>query len=104
MLRLDQLFQKCEALAVQGEVANALKLYQAYVGHEAAENKHMACFNMGSLQQSQGDTVGAEASYRASIAINPSLAQATINLGLLLEKTGRKPEALIDKPRRLIAA
>ena len=96
MLRLDQLFQKCEALAVQGEVANALKLYQAYVGHEAAENKHMACFNMGSLQQSQGDTVGAEASYRASIAINPSLAQATINLGLLLEKTGRKPEALIE--------
>jgi predicted O-linked N-acetylglucosamine transferase (SPINDLY family) len=90
------LFQKCETLAVQGEVANALKLYQAYVGHEAAENKHMAYFNMGSLQQSQGDTVGAEASYRASIAINPSLAQATINLGLLLEKTGRKPEALIE--------
>ncbi len=96
MLRLDQLFQKCEALTSQGETANALKLYQAYVGHQAAEHKHMAYFNLGSLQQSQGDTRGAEASYRASVAINPSLAQATINLGLLLEKTGRKAEALIE--------
>ena len=96
MLRLDQLFSKAEALTAQGEAGNALKLYQAYVAHDAAENKHMAYFNMGSLQQSQGDTVGAEASYRASTAINSSLAQATINLGLLLEKTGRKPEALIE--------
>lgn len=96
MLRLDQLFQKCEALTAQNEVGNALKLYQAYVSHESAENKHMAYFNMGSLQQSQGDAIGAEASYRASVAINPSLAQATINLGLLLEKTGRKPDALIE--------
>jgi predicted O-linked N-acetylglucosamine transferase (SPINDLY family) len=96
MLRLDQLFQKCEALTAQKEVDHALKLYQAYVSHEAAENKHMAYFNMGSLQQSQGDAIGAEASYRASVAINPALAQATINLGLLLEKTGRKTEALIE--------
>ena len=96
MLRLEQLFQKCEALTSQGEVANALKLYNAYVGHVAAEHKHMAFFNLGSLQQSQGDSVGAEASYRASIAIDPSLAQSTINLGLLLEKTGCKAEALIE--------
>ena len=96
MLRLDQLFSKAEALTAQGEAGNALKLYQAYVAHDAADNKHMAYFNLGSLQQSQGDAKGAEASYRESIAINPTLAQATINLGLLLEKTGRKPEALIE--------
>ncbi len=96
MLRLDQLFQKCESLTSQDETENAYKLYGAYVGHPASEQKHKAFFNLGSLKQLNGDLKGAEDSYRACIAMDISLAQAFINLGLILEKTGRVQEALIE--------
>jgi predicted O-linked N-acetylglucosamine transferase (SPINDLY family) len=96
MLRLDQLFQKCESLTSQNETENAYKLYGAYVGHPASEQKHKAFFNLGSLKQLNCDLKGAEESYRACIAMDISLAQAFINLGLILEKTGRIQEALIE--------
>jgi predicted O-linked N-acetylglucosamine transferase (SPINDLY family) len=74
--------------------AEAVQLYLAYITQPKSEKRHMALYNLGSLQQAQGDKAGAEASYRACIAIDPSLGQAIINLGLLLEKTARKQEAL----------
>jgi len=74
--------------------AQAVQLYLAYITQPKSEKRHMALYNLGSLQQAQGDKVGAEASYRACIAMDPSLGQAIINLGLLLEKTARKQEAL----------
>ncbi len=94
MLRIDQLFQKTQSLVDQGMQAEAVQLYLAYATQPASEKRHMALYNLGSLQQAQGDMQGAEASYRACIAIDPSLGQAAVNLGLLLEKTGRKQEAL----------
>ena len=94
MLRIDQLFQKTQALVDQGMQAEAVQLYLAYATQPASEKRHMALYNLGSLQQAQGDMPGAEASYRACIALDPSLGQAIVNLGLLLEKTGRKQEAL----------
>jgi predicted O-linked N-acetylglucosamine transferase (SPINDLY family)/ADP-heptose:LPS heptosyltransferase len=94
MLRIDQLFQKTQALVDQGMQAEAVQLYLAYATQPASEKRHMALYNLGSLQQAQGDMLGAEASYRACIALDASLGQAAVNLGLLLEKTGRKQEAL----------
>ena len=94
MLRIDQLFQKTQALVDQGMQAEAVQLYLAYITQPKSEKRHMALYNLGSLQQAQGDMPGAEASYRACIALDPSLGQAAVNLGLLLEKTGRKQEAL----------
>jgi len=94
MLRIDQLFQKTQALVDQGMQAEAVQLYLAYATQPASEKRHMALYNLGSLQQAQGDMAGAEASYRACIAMDASLGQAIVNLGLLLEKTGRKQEAL----------
>ena len=94
MLRIDQLFQKTQALVDQGMQAEAVQLYLAYATQPQSEKRHMALYNLGSLQQAQGDMPGAEASYRACIALDASLGQAAVNLGLLLEKTGRKQEAL----------
>jgi predicted O-linked N-acetylglucosamine transferase (SPINDLY family) len=94
MLRIDQLFQKTQALVDQGMPAEAVQLYLAYATQPKSEKRHMALYNLGSLQQAQGDMPGAEASYRACIALDASLGQAIVNLGLLLEKTGRKQEAL----------
>ncbi len=94
MLRLDQLFTKAQSLVDQSMQAQAVQLYLAYITQPKSEKRHMALYNLGSLQQAQGDKVGAEASYRACISMDPSLGQAIINLGLLLEKTARKQEAL----------
>jgi predicted O-linked N-acetylglucosamine transferase (SPINDLY family) len=94
MLRIDQLFQKTQALVDQGMQTEAVQLYLAYATQPKSEKRHMALYNLGSLQQAQGDMPGAEASYRACIALDASLGQAVVNLGLLLEKTGRKQEAL----------
>jgi predicted O-linked N-acetylglucosamine transferase (SPINDLY family) len=94
ILRIDQLFQKTQSLVDQGMQVEAVQLYLAYATQPASEKRHMALYNLGSLQQAQGDMPGAEASYRACISIDPSLGQAAVNLGLLLEKTGRKQEAL----------
>ena len=94
MLRIDQLFQKSQALVDQGLPSEAVQLHLAYATQSVSEKRHMALYNLGSLQQAQGDMPGAEASYRACIALDPNLGQAIVNLGLLLEKTGRYQEAL----------
>jgi predicted O-linked N-acetylglucosamine transferase (SPINDLY family) len=56
----------------------------------------MALYNYGALQQANKDIEGAEASYKACIELDPSLGQAIVNLGLLLERSQRKQEALIQ--------
>ncbi len=96
LLRLDQLFQKAKSLDESGESDIALALYQAYISNEKSEKRHMALYNYGALQQAQKDIAGAEASYRACIALEPSLGQAIVNLGLLLERSQRKQEALVQ--------
>jgi len=73
MLRLDQLFTKAQSLVDQGMQAEAVQLYLAYITQPKSEKRHMALYNLGSLQQAQGDKVGAEASYRACIAMDKQL-------------------------------
>lgn len=93
MLRLDQLFAKCNELQSNNQSQEALQLYKAYIDN-TTQDKHLALFNYGSLLQSTGQTQAAEDSYRACLEIEPNLFQASINLGLLLEKRGLHTEAL----------
>jgi predicted O-linked N-acetylglucosamine transferase (SPINDLY family) len=93
MLRLDQLFAKCNELQSNNQSQEALQLYKAYIDN-TTQDKHLALFNYGSLLQSTGQTQAAEDSYRACLEIEPNLFQASINLGLLLEKQGLQTEAL----------
>ena len=96
LLRLDQLFQKAKSLDESGMGPVALDLYKSYVSHPKSEKRHMALYNYGALQQANKDIEGAEASYKACIELDPSLGQAIVNLGLLLERSQRKQEALIQ--------
>lgn len=94
MLRLDQLFAKCNELQTADQQEAALQLYKTYIDNTSKGDKHLALFNYGSLLQSAGRVQEAETSYRACLEIESNLLQASINLGLLLEKQGQQAEAL----------
>ena len=96
LLRLDQLFQKAKALDDEGKGDIALELYKAYISNPKSEKKHLALYNYGALQQANKDIKGAEASYKACIELDPTLGQAIVNYGLLLERSQRKQEALLQ--------
>lgn len=93
-LRLDELIQHTQALQEAGRFQEALNLYEAWLSTADAPNKYVALFNCGSLLQTMGQLAQAEAMYRECLVVHPQLAQAAINLGLVLEKQGRGEEAL----------
>jgi predicted O-linked N-acetylglucosamine transferase (SPINDLY family) len=93
-LGIDQLFQSCENLQASGNPQGAIALYQTWIEHTDSPHKALAMFNLGSLMQSQGDLQGTIAVYQQCIALQPHLAQAHINLGLLHEKLGQLDVAL----------
>lgn len=91
---LDTLFTTCEQLQQAGQAQEALSLYQSWLAQSQDANRHMAWFNYGSLQQSTGNPAAAIEAYKECLALQPSFAQALINLGLTLEKMGKRDEAL----------
>ena len=94
MLRLDQLFAKCNELQANQQQEQALQLYKAYIDNTSQGDQHLALFNYGSLLQAAGDSQAAEKIYKTCLELAPNLHQASINLGLLLEKQGLHTEAL----------
>ena len=53
-------------------------------------------YDLGQLQLHNGDTKGAESSFRHAIAIDPEAAQAHYQLARLLASTGRREEAKVE--------
>ena len=91
---LDTLFTTCEQLQQAGQAQEALQLYKDWLATSQDANRHMAWFNYGSLQQSTGNPQEAVNAYKECLALQPSFPQALINLGLTLEKMGKREEAL----------
>lgn len=91
---LDTLFTTCEQLQQAGQAQEALSLYQSWLAQSQDANRHMAWFNYGSLQQSTGNPAAAIEAYKECLVLQPSFPQALINLGLTLEKMGKRDEAL----------
>lgn len=91
---LDTLFTTCEQLQQAGQAQEALDLYQSWLAQSQDANRHMAWFNYGSLQQSTGNPAAAIDAYKECLVLQPSFPQALINLGLTLEKMGKRDEAL----------
>ncbi|WP_333844072.1 O-linked N-acetylglucosamine transferase, SPINDLY family protein, partial [Limnohabitans sp.] len=91
---LDTLFTTCEQLQQAGQAQQALDMYQSWLAQSQDANRHMAWFNYGSLQQSTGNPAAAIEAYKECLVLQPSFPQALINLGLTLEKMGKRDEAL----------
>ncbi len=93
-LRLDQLMYKCDALQVEKRAIESAHLYRQWIEHSDDSQKYLALFNYGSVLQTLGMADLAEEAYRLCVATEPKLAQAHINLGLVLERKGQNQQAL----------
>ena len=93
-MQLAELFTTCEQLQQAGQVDEALLTYKTWLDTSTDPNRFMGWFNYGSLLQSTGNTPAAEGAYRQCLAVQPRFPQALINLGLTLEKLGKREEAL----------
>ena len=93
-MQLAELFTTCEQLHQAGKVDEALLAYKTWLDASTDPNRFMGWFNYGSLLQSTGNTQAAEGAYRQCLAVQPRFPQALINLGLTLEKLGKRDEAI----------
>ena len=91
---LDSLFTTCEQLQQNGKSSEALAVYQSWLSTSQDANRHMAWFNYGSLLQATGNPQEAINAYKECLVLQPRFPQALINLGLTLEKMGKRDEAL----------
>ncbi len=91
---LGELFQHAESLQKSGQDAEAIDTYRNWLNQSEDPQRFLAWFNFGALLQKVGQTEEAQKAYQTCLQLNPYLAQASINLGLLLERQGKNDEAL----------
>lgn len=93
-LSITDLFGAAAVLTDSGQAAAAIALYTTWIEHTTTPLAYAACFNLSVVQSNAGDNVGAEATLRKALALNPNFVEARLNLGSLLERVGRPDEAL----------
>lgn len=91
---IDVLFSACEQLQQQGKPLEAIALYESWLSTSVDPLRYMAWFNCGAQLQSVGKPTEAVHAYMQCLAVKPHFPQALINLGLTLEKMGKRDEAL----------
>lgn len=94
-LTLAELVTEAQRLQQAGQAEAAVALYRQWLDEGGpAGLRHVAQFNLGTLLGALNRTADAEAAYREAVAQQPGFAHARLNLGHLLERTGRTDEAL----------
>ncbi|NEX59654.1 O-linked N-acetylglucosamine transferase family protein [Noviherbaspirillum galbum] len=93
-LPLIELVSAAEALVAGKQANDACTLYRAWLKHTVSPAAHAIHFNLGVVLVNLQDHAGAEASYRQAIGLLPEFVQAYLNLGTVLERTGRVEEAI----------
>jgi len=77
---------------VQGKLPEAAKAFRAALAlNPQSADTHYA---LGNVLVAQGDTAGGETELRAAVAADPKMADGWNKLGILLDKSKRRPEAL----------
>ncbi|MCK9387789.1 MAG: tetratricopeptide repeat protein [Sulfuritalea sp.] len=93
-LSIAELGAKAEALEARNDRDGAAQLYRDWIKQSKSPLVWVAHFNLGVLLKNMGDMEGAIESYRASLAGNPKLPHARINLGTALEVLNKPDEAI----------
>ncbi len=91
---LEDLTQAVDELQKQDRKQDIDNIYKAWINQTKTPYKFIGCFNYGVLLASWGRDIEALTQYESAIAMHPKFAQARINMGLTLERLGRKEEAL----------
>jgi predicted O-linked N-acetylglucosamine transferase (SPINDLY family)/SAM-dependent methyltransferase len=94
VLSIGDLFAAAAVLQESGQLPAAIGLYRAWIEHTPSPLIYAACFNLAVVLSNAGDDAGAEAVLRKAVAQNPDFVEARLNLGTLLERTGRPDDAL----------
>lgn len=100
-LSLTDLFSQAEKLTAAANHFEAIRLYRAWLGAVDSPLAYAARFNLGRLLSDTGDLSAALDAYREALKQNPSFAQARLNLGNVLERLGRRAEAIAEWERAL---
>lgn len=93
-MSLIDLMRHIQNLESLGEIKAAANLCALWINFAPADDKHYALFNYGGLLQGLGQFEDAQKAYESCIDLREDFPQAYINLGLMLEKTGRSLQAL----------
>ena len=88
--------QEAEKLKAAGHMEEVKTLYKIWIACTQSPTRFVALFNWGVMLSESGDLDGAEMAYRQCVALNPSLLQAKINLGLTLERKNKLDDALAE--------
>jgi predicted O-linked N-acetylglucosamine transferase (SPINDLY family) len=94
ILSIGDLFGAAAVLQESGQLPAAIALYRTWIEHTPSPLAYAACFNLAVVLSNAGDDAGAEVVLRRAIAQNPHFVEARLNLGTLLERTGRPDDAL----------
>ena len=93
-LTIVDLFNTAHVLT-QAQYPNlAIELYRLWIENTNSPLSYAVQFNLGSTLAAINDLNSAESAYRAAISQNPAFIPSYVNLGLLLENSGRAEEAL----------
>jgi predicted O-linked N-acetylglucosamine transferase (SPINDLY family)/cytochrome c-type biogenesis protein CcmH/NrfG len=86
---------KGQALLALGREAEARSAFEAALAHPSQDPKARArvLAGLGSAHRSSGQEAEAEARLREALALDPTLPEASLNLGILYTAQGRLPEA-----------
>ena len=94
-LGLAELINTANALSGAGLSDQAQQLYKVWAALNPTHPQlYVAHFNRGCLQTQAGDLAGAIEALTASITLDPDFMPGYINLGGVLERTGRPDEAI----------
>lgn len=94
-MALPELLDRANRLQAGGQADAAARLYQAWLGANAASPlRQVAAFNQGAVLSSLGRNDEAEAAYTAALQAVPGFAPAHLNLGHLRERRGDVAGAL----------
>jgi predicted O-linked N-acetylglucosamine transferase (SPINDLY family) len=94
-MELSELIEQAGLIQAQQGPAASIDVYQSWLAqHSEHPTAHVARFNLAVLLSDAGRPAEAEAHLRAAIERFPSFLQAYFNLGLAVERQGRKDEAL----------
>ena len=91
---IEELVQCAADLQKAGKTPVAIRLYQDWLKAPAPGLSHVARFNLAVLLSDSGLPAEAEHQLRQAIEAYPNFSQAYFNLGLAVERQGRKDEAL----------
>lgn len=92
---VGELIGAAEMLKASGEGAQVPQLYALWIKCNPTDPLlHVALFNYAVMQSDGGDLEGARASLERAIELNPDFAPAYINIGNVMERSGKAGDAI----------